>query len=837
MTAFRLAAPVADAFAPGAIPVAASIGILAGLLTLCGLLALVLLRVIWLQRRRLEQAGQRLREQAREIEERREGERRALATAQNLREIGAHMPVVVFAMRRGSDHLHRLDFLAGNLHALFGTDPQETPKPGELMRDLPFLERIHPEDLDKLRQHLRHGLQHTQAMALDFRTYGAEGLRWLHLVMASHRRDDGDVRWLGYIIDTTDLNAHNQALLAARDAAERASRAKADFLATMSHEIRTPMNGVIGMLELLGRTSLDADQRELLGAVEDSASVLLQILNDVLDFSKLEAGNLRLDPVPFDPRVLIDNVVGLAAGTLHRKGLDVAVAMDATLAGRLLGDDVRLRQILLNLLGNAGKFTERGGIVVALRVHGDDGYHQRLRLSVSDTGIGIPADRQAGLFAPFVQAEPWTARRHGGTGLGLAICRHLVQLMDGHIELASEAGAGTTVTVDVRLPVVQRETDRPAGLTGLHAVVRLGSSWLAAALGAHLVALGLSVETVPPTQPLRRGIAANLLFIDADDRESAAQVAARAIAVDATPGAPALPCEDGERIVLGARPLKWQAVTRACALALEPPGRGATPAGTPAPAHAPPATGPAAAQPSAAHILVAEDHPVNQALARRQLALLGWPCDVVGNGRAALDALRRADYALLMTDCQMPEMDGYELAAAWRRHEAAERRATRLPIIAMTAHALGNEIARCREAGMDDYLSKPVQLKALEEKLLAWLPHRVAPAETPRPPAGAQAVAHGDMLRLLLETSRTDLDAIGQAVARDDVATATQRLHRLLGALQIFVHGPDTERALRLLDRLHGPHAHDALQELPACLADLRRALDRLEHPSAAPVG
>jgi signal transduction histidine kinase/CheY-like chemotaxis protein len=823
---------LAAGFDPASLPVTASIEILAALLALCALLALILLRVIWRQRQQLEQAGQRLQQQAREIDERRAAERQARSTGQDLRDITARMPVAVFALRRDRDRRHRLSFLAGDLHALFGIDPGDAPASGDVLRDWPFQDRVHPEDQRSVREHLRRALRHAQPLSLDFRAYGADGLRWLHLAMASHRRDDGGTGWAGYVIDTTPINASNQSLRAARDAAERASRAKADFLATMSHEIRTPMNGVIGMLELLGHTPLDADQRELLHAVEDSASVLLQILNDVLDFSKLEAGNLRLDPAPFDPRVLVDNVAGLAAGTLHRKGLDIRVAMDAALAGQLLGDDVRLRQILLNLLNNAGKFTERGQVAVALRVVGDDGRHQRLRLSVADTGIGIPADRQPGLFAPFAQAESWTARRHGGTGLGLAICRHLVQLMDGSIELASTAGEGTTVTVELRLPIVRRDVERPAGLAGQHAVVRLDPPALAAALGAHLATLGLSVETIPPAQPLRRGIAANFLFIGVDDRDSAAQIAARVVAVDASSGAPARPGDEDERILLGANPLKWQAVARACALALEPAGSPRA-TGSPVAASAAPVSAATAPAPSAGRILVAEDHPVNRALAQRQLALLGWSCDVVDDGRAAYEALCRGDYALLMTDCQMPVMDGYELAAAWRRREAGTQRATRLPIIAMTAHALGNDVVRCREAGMDDYLSKPVQLHALEEKLRAWLPPP-ASADEASPPGGPLAL-HGDMLRLLLDTSRGDLDAIGQAMSRGDAPAAAQRLHRLLGALQIFADGPVVERSRHLLDDLHGPRPGEAMRQLPAHVAELRGLLDRLEHPASTP--
>ncbi|MDO1529686.1 ATP-binding protein [Fulvimonas sp. R45] len=823
-------APTCLAALPGALPVRTSIDLLAGLLLFSGLLALGLLRMLWLQRRRLAETERRLQRQAQEIARRDEAARHANAVGETLREITRRIPVVVFAVRRGRGHGYRLTFLAGDLRALFGLERQDLLASDDVLLEWPFQDRVHPEDQDALQRQVRRAVRHAGAVEFDFRAYGLEGLRWVRMILASHREADGETCWTGYFIDTTRLNAHNQSLRAARDAAERASKAKADFLATMSHEIRTPMNGVIGMLELLGHTPLDTDQRELLHAVEDSAGVLLQILNDVLDFSKLEAGNLRLDPAPFDPRVLLDNVVGLAAGGLRRKELDVSLAMDAALAGRLLGDGVRIRQILLNLLGNAGKFTERGGISVSLRVLGDDGDTQRLRLRVEDTGIGIPADKQAGLFSPFAQAESWTARRYGGTGLGLAICRHLVQLMDGEIALASEPGAGTTVTVHLRLPVAQRGIEAGAAHLGRHAVVRLASPALAAALADHLVALGHSVEMIPPDQPLRSGIAANLLFVDADDHASPARIPARVVALDAGPAAPAMPFEGEGRILLAAAPLKWQGVLRACELALAPPARTPPANRLPAATAPAPAAPPTAAPPGHGRILVAEDHPVNQALTRRQLALLGWDCDVVADGRAAYEALCRHDYVLLMTDCQMPGMDGYELAAAWRRHEAGLGRARRLPVIAMTAHALDGEIARCREAGMDDYLSKPVQLRALEEKLSAWLPSGTAAAHA----AGDGPPLHGDLRRLLRETGQADLAAIELAAGEDDAPRAAQRLHRLLGALAVFGDDPLLDEGRRLLDALEGDRPHAALRACAASLDDLRRLLERMTGESAA---
>ncbi|GGA32059.1 ATP-binding protein [Dyella nitratireducens] len=768
-----------------------------------------------------------------DITEYRQVELAARATEQSLRDITQRIPVVVFAVRRGNDHQPRLAFLAGHLHALFGLEQADLLEQDDVLRDWPFHDRIHPEDAPTLRRLMQRATRHRGTVTLDFRAYGAEGLRWIHLVMGTRQLSDHQLEWIGYVIDTTSINAHNQTLLAARDAAERASKAKADFLATMSHEIRTPMNGVIGMLELLGRTPLNEEQHELVHAVEDSAGVLLQVLNDVLDFSKLEAGNVRLDDAPLDLRTLIDNVAGMMTGSAHKKGLAIDVGADATLAGKLLGDSVRIRQVLMNLLNNAVKFTERGHVAVSLRVMGDDGHAQRVRISVTDTGIGIAADKQANLFTPFSQAESWTTRRYGGTGLGLAICRHLVQLMGGSIELSSRLGEGTKVTLELRLPVAQREVERLAELAGRHAIVRLASVGTANALAAHLTALGLTVEQIPPTQPMRRGVAANLLFIHHDDHDSAAMIAAQPVLVDASANGISGPRD--ERLWLNTNPLKWQSVARVCAQTLKPPAsapREMAPRVMATPVDTSHATG---------RVLVAEDHPISQALIRRQLALLGWSCDVVGDGRAALDALRQRDYAMLLTDCQMPLMNGYELAAAWRQHESSIQRATRLPVIAMTANALDGEIERCHEAGMDDYLSKPVQLRQLEEKLGMWAPRVVDAAKTEASLFDDVFAAPGmedlraEMLQAMLRTSGPDIEKLERAMAQGDGAQAQRTLHRMLGALQLFTNGGVVAEGRELMAALGGDSADDALRRLPGYLQSLQQMLSELAaqtHPA-----
>ncbi|AIF46109.1 ATP-binding protein [Dyella japonica] len=769
-----------------------------------------------------------------DITQYREIELSTLATERSLREITQRMPVVVFVVQRDSDRLSRLAFIAGNLGALFGLSPTDLVEKSDILRDWPFHDRIHTEDTTALQHLIHRASRHTGTTTFDFRAYGAEGLRWIHLVMVARRLPNRGMQWVGYFIDTTSINAHNEALRSARDAAERASKAKASFLAMMSHEIRTPMNGVLGMIELLEHTPVNTEQHELLYAVKDSASVLMQVLNDVLDFSKLEAGNLHLDSAPFDPRTLIDNVVGVMANSLHKKGLRIEVNADSVLAGRLLGDSVRIRQILLNLLSNAIKFTERGSIFVGIRVLGDDGQSQRVCLIVADTGIGIADDKQTNLFTPFSQAESWTTRRYGGTGLGLSICRHLVQLMGGTIEMNSSLGQGTTFTIELRLPIARRGIDRHPTLVNRHAIVRLSSIGIAGGLTAHLKALGLTVEQIPPSQPLRSGIAADLLFVATSDKEIRTRTATKVIEVDTQPYVFRGLQEGDDRIVLSVNPLKWQAVLRTCLLALgrESPHFDeeeqvvlATRSDTIVRARS--------------RILVAEDHPISQSLIRRQLTLLGWSCDVVGDGKLAYDALCHGGYGILLTDCQMPQMSGYQLASEWRGHEAKNALQARIPIIAMTANVLDGEIERCLAAGMDDYLSKPVQLQELDRKLKAWMNGSLtidrasSEPSTPSQENGSTSAdlqsLQADMLKLLLQTGSSDIAKIDLAFINADAIQAMQAIHHLVGVLELFTSDRVIEDGRSLMRDLVESDKAGALRKLPAYAKDLRQTLAKLE--------
>ncbi|WP_199100020.1 ATP-binding protein [Dyella sp. ASV21] len=748
-----------------------------------------------------------------DISEFRDAEQDARQTEQQLADIARCMPIVALVLQVHADGARQLRFVTGDTVALFHLDATELRDAQGLLRLDSLRDRVHPDDLPAFMRVLDIAFDAAPVRTLDFRTFGAHGQRWIHATVASLPDDAGGGRLLGYFIDTTEQNLRNEALRIARDVAERASKAKADFLASMSHEIRTPMNGVIGMLELLGRTPIDAEQRELLRSVEDSASALLQILNDILDFSKLEAGDLRLDPTPFDVRSWLDQVAGAMGPIARHKGLALRFTVATEVAGQLRGDSMRLRQILLNLTNNAIKFTERGSITVRVGVTGDSGSQQQLALSVTDTGIGIAADKQATLFQPFAQAESWTSQRYGGTGLGLAICSQLVELMDGRIALNSELGVGTTVTVELPLPVIERATSTPAALRGRHAIVRVSSAVTANSLESQLRAAGMTVERIDPRQPLRAGMAASLLFIDANDAASAEGIDSHVVQV--TDAVVASLDSEGPTL-LEAQPLRWRAMLRACLRALELDDADALPPAGPSAAPTLPQL--------RGDVLVAEDHPVSQRLIARQLALLGLNCDIVDNGRDALEALHGGGYALLLTDGNMPHMSGYELAQAWRAFEAASGAPTRLPILAMTANALSSETTRARQAGMDDVLSKPLQLATLSETLSRWLGARA--------PAGVTNDDSEDLRHLFADVSEGDLRQLRHHAGQQDLLAATQTMHRLLGVLPLFADTPLLAEGQQLFEALHEPaQAATALPALVGFADRVEQLLTSLRHP------
>jgi len=559
-----------------------------------------------------------------------------------------------------------------------------------------------------------------------------------------------------YAIEITERKKAEErakAALVGKLSAEAASKAKSQFLATMSHEIRTPMNGVLGMTELLLGTRLSDQQRRFAENVRRSAGSLLNIINDILDFSKIEAGKLELETIDFDLRELVEELCTLFAPQVQRKGLEMLCIIAPSAPVGLRGDSNRLRQVLTNLVGNALKFTNSGEIAVAVSPEYQHGDKFVIRIEVRDTGIGILPEAQERIFESFSQADSSTTRRFGGTGLGLAICKQLVELMGGRIGVNSAPGEGSTFWISIPFA---RRTAQPLGLAFPPedaAPVRVlvvddnatHRSTLREQLAAWKIHCAVAANAEQALDMMSSaatsGMPYTVVLVDRDmpgvgGFEFARQVdATRRIrgtrlvllspvdeAVDATSG-------DTKRFAsIVIKPVRQAQLFDALAHAMDAPmlveaRRPELREGAPS----------ADAQVKNMRVLVAEDNPVNQELTLSLLELAGCVVTLTSNGQEALDACKHERFDLILMDCQMPMLDGYEATEAIRRYEAAQGQ-PRVPIIALTANAVDGDREKCIAAGMDDYLSKPFTRQQLGEMLAKWSTHG---AKATSPPAAA----------------------------------------------------------------------------------------------------
>jgi len=633
------------------------------------------------------------------------------------------LPGATFRIRSvpGGRMRARFEFVSASVSQLFGISRES------MLRAMDgFWGLIFDEDKPGLAAAIMKSERKCQPLRHDFRVRNGRGETiWIRTSCSVRKERDGSFIWNGFWADTTGQRLLESALEeaknasdAAKEAAEAANRAKSIFLATMSHEIRTPMNGVLGMLELLSLTTLKPEQRTTLEVVRESGKALQRIIDDILDFSKIEAGKLEVRPTVASIASAVQAVATLYAGNASSKCLDLICDVDPRISPALWVDPLRLRQILNNFVSNAVKFTENGRIDVKAELLGRADGKERIRFSVADTGIGIALEDQVRLFQPFVQASGGIAARFGGTGLGLTICRRLATMMGGSIEMVSAAGAGTTMILELSLPIAD-----PKELCSPEAVV----------------------------------------------------------------------------------PQNFLCTTKMRRMAPEI----------------------ARAELEGTLALLADDHPTNRSLMLRQINMLGYAAESAVNGVEALEKWKSGRFSILITDCNMPGMNGYDLARCIRAIEAVTA-ADPTPIIACTANALGGEAEMCFAAGMDDYLAKPAALNDLAKKLDRWLPiprevspldHSVLAALT-----GGDAAVEREILVDFRRANDEDAAMLKRAMERSDIPQVTTAAHRIKGASQMI----GANALADVCERVERAGRASDLTSVHASIAAFQHELERL---------
>ncbi len=725
-------------------------------------------------------------------------------------------------------------------------------------RPADWIEAIHAEDRERVvRAFFKLGP--VGEFDEEYRVVSPAGkIRWVHARGAVIRNAAGEVhRLAGVAQNVTERRRYEENLREAKRHADEANRTKSQFLAAMSHELRTPLHGVIGMIDLLGDTRLDDHQSRFVEACRASARSLLGLINDVLDLSKIESGKLVLECHEFEPDQVVEDAVRLLAMRAQEKGLELVCSIDESVCRTVRGDSMRVRQVLVNLLGNAVKFTPSGSIVMQAKLHSTDGLTAVVRFAISDTGIGIPPERVDHLFTPFTQADASTTRRFGGSGLGLAICKTLVEAMGGQIGVDSRESVGssfwfTTQFEDVR----ERSTVIPHELRCLRALVAVDKPVLRGALQQQLSAFGITAESTSsgqetldrlikaaPSQPFDL-VLADQYLIDMEGSTLAGAIRANPLLRatrtfvltafnDTTNDFPAGDCRLHKPIC---RSELLNSII-ACFCQSSPVSQASATRETRAPVCV-------SAYSGKARILLAEDNHINQMFAREVLRQAGLDCDCATNGAQAVEAVQCERYDLILMDCHMPDMDGFEASRRIRQMERDGNIGGRVSIVALTANAVKGDHDRCLEVGMDDYITKPFEaaelISAIDNALSRtagirtnsaintrcdMVPNCLPPIDAPALMArclGNAAFAES-LLHELQNTGMECVEQIARLAEAGDASAAAETAHALKGAAGIIA----AEGLRCLAERIEAAGNEKDLEDIVRLVEPLREEMQR----------